>query len=340
MREMSLVKDLKEVKMKSMRDGWGEGLVDVGEKDKQVVVLTGDLGGSTRVGDFKEKWPERFIQVGVAEQNMAGVAAGLALAGKTVFIASYAAFSPAINWNTIRTSICYSRANVKIVGNQAGLMTCAGGATHQGIEDIALMRVLPGMVVLTPIDFYQAKDLTRLMVEHQGPAYLRLTRPETPILREYKGFKEYNKGCKIGGSHVLQEGKDLTIIGCGPILMEALKAVERISSSSSTDKSSASRTGSASRIEIINAYCIKPLDKETILKSVAKTGKVLTIEDHSVIGGLGSAVAELLSQEYPLPVKILGVPDVFGESAKKPEELLAKHGLDAEGIGKAIREML
>jgi len=325
---------------KATRDGFGEALAELGAEDENIVVVDADLKTSDRLSAFAESFPDRFIQVGVAEQNMAGVAAGLALAGKTVFIASYAAFSPAINWNTIRTSICLSRANVKIVGNQAGLMTCAGGATHQAIEDIALMRVLPGMVVLTPIDFYQAKDLTRLAVEHEGPAYLRLTRPETPILREYKGFKEYNKGCKIGGSHVLQEGKDLTIIGCGPILMEALKAVERISSSSSTDKSSASRTGSASRIEIINAYSIKPLDKETILKSVAKTGKVLTIEDHSVIGGLGSAVAELLSQEYPLPVKILGVPDVFGESAKKPEELLAKHGLDSEGIGRAIREMV
>jgi len=307
--------------MKATRDGFGEALAELGAENKNIVVVDADLKTSDRLSAFAENFPDRFIQVGVAEQNMAGVAAGLALAGKTVFIASYAAFSPAINWNTIRTSICYSRANVKIVGNQAGLMTCAGGATHQGIEDIALMRVLPGMVVLTPIDFYQAKDLTRLMVEHQGPAYLRLTRPETPILREYKGFKEYNKGYKIGGSQVLREGTDLTVIGCGPIIIEAIQAVKL--------------TGC--QADIINAYCIKPLDKETILKSVAKTGKVLTIEDHSVIGGLGSAVAELLSQEYPLPVKILGVPDVFGESAKKPEELLAKHGLDVEGIEKTIK---
>jgi len=327
------------MKLESTREGFGQAMVKLGETNPKVVVVDVDLAGSLKVTEFAKKHPQRFFEVGVAEQTAAGVAAGLALEGFIPFVISFACFSPTINFNVIRQSICLSGANVKLVGSHGGLMTGADGGSHQAIEDIALMRVLPGMVVLTPIDFDQAKDLTRLMTEHQGPAYLRLTRPETQILKRYKDInlpagKAGIQGYRVGGSEILKEGKDLTIIGAGPILMEALKAVERISSSSSTDKSS------ASRIEIINAYCIKPLDKETILKSVAKTGKVLTIEDHSVIGGLGSAVAELLSQEYPLPVKILGVPDVFGESAKKPEELLAKHGLDAEGIGKAIREML
>jgi len=307
--------------MKGIRDGFGEALVELGAKDKDIFVVDADLASSLRLSGFAEKFPDRFIEVGVAEQNMAGVAAGLALAGKTVFMVSYASFSPPMNWNTIRASICYSGANVKIVGGHAGLMTSEYGATHQGIEDMALMWVLPGMVILVPADFKQAKGLTELAAEYKGPLYLRLARPETRGVE----CRMQNVECRIGGSEVLREGRELTIVSCGPIITEVIRAISLIG-----------QIG----VELINAYSVKPLDKATILRSVAKTGKVLTVEDHSVIGGLGSAVAELLAQEYPLPVKILGVPDVFGESAREPRQLLAKYGLDAEGIGKAIKNLL
>lgn len=314
------------MKLESTREGFGRAMMKLGETNPKVVVVDADLAGSLHVEKFAKKHPDRFFEVGVAEQNAAGVAAGLALEGFIPFVTSFACFSPAINFNVIRQSICLSEANVKLVGSHGGLMTGADGASHQALEDIALMRVLPGMVVLTPVDFYQAKDLTKLAVEYQGPIYLRLTRPETPILKELGGFGGFGEfgGLKIGGSEILKEGKDLTVIGCGPILLEAIEAVKMVEE----------------RIEVINAYSIKPLDKETILKSAAKTGKVLTVEDHSVIGGLGSAVVELLAQECPVPVKILGVPDVFGESAREPRQLLAKYGLDSRGIAKVIKELV
>jgi len=306
---------------KAVRDGFGEALAELGARNKDIVVVDADLKDSIRLSAFAEKFPERFIEVGVAEQNLAGVAAGLALSGKTVFLASYAAFSPAINWNTIRISICYSGANVKIVGAHAGLMTAEYGASHEGTEDIALMRVLPGMVILVPADFDRAKALTELAAGYKGPVYLRLARPETPLIK--CGMQ--NVQCKIGGSEVLQEGQELTIVSCGPIITEVIKAISLIG-----------QIG----VELINCYSVKPLDKTTILRSAAKTGKVLTVEDHSVIGGLGGAVAELLAKEYPLPLKILGVPDVFGESARSWEELLGKYHLDSKGIAETIRRLL
>lgn len=293
---------------KSTRDGFGEALLELGKTRKDVYVIDADLKESLRVSEFAKKYPDRFIECGVAEQNMIGVAAGLALTGKTVFATSFACFSPAISWNQIRIAVCYSQANVKIVGSHAGLATGMDGASHQALEDIALMRVLPNMVVLVPAHYRQAVELTRLAAEYVGPVYLRLARPEMEAARGKR------LAVRVGGSEILRRGNKLTIIGCGIILGEAMKAAEKLDA------------------EVINCYSVKPLDEKTILESVKKTKKVITIEDHSVIGGLGSAVVELLGQKYPVPIKILGVQDKFGESARDYRQLWEKYGLVSDTI--------
>jgi transketolase len=296
----------------------------LGRTNPKVIIVDADLKGSLMVEEFAQRYPGRFFEVGVAEQNAAGVAAGLALEGFIPFVTSFACFSPTINFNVIRQSICLSRANVKIVGSHGGLMTGADGASHQALEDIALMRVMPEMTIVHPADSEQAEALTLLAAKHQGPVYLRLTRAETPIVGEI--LKHSNdQGFKIGRAQILTEGKDLTIITTGPIVTEVVLARGRFDDGV---------------IEIINCHTIKPLDRETILKSVAKTGKVLTVEDHSIIGGLGSAVAELLSSKYPLPVKVLGVPDVFGESARNWQELLIKYKIDSKSLTKVIKDLI
>lgn len=305
--------------LKSTRDGFGEALVELAATDRNIVVVDADLKESLRLSLFAKKFPERFIEVGVAEQNLIGVAAGLALTGKTVFATSFACFSPAISWNNIRIAVCYAKANVKIVGSHSGLATGADGASHQALEDIALTRVLPQMVVLVPADYYQAKLLTKLAAEYHGPVYLRLTRPETEPI---SNLKYQISNLEVGGSEILREGKSLTIIGCGPVLIEALKAAEKLDA------------------EVINCYSVKPLDKNAIIRSVKKTKKVITIEDHSVCGGLGSAVAEFLGERYPVPIKILGVKDLFGESARDYAQLWQKYGLMAESILSESRKLL
>jgi transketolase len=303
---------------KSTRDGFGEAMLALGSKRDDVFVVNADLKSSLRVSEFAKNFPERFIEVGVAEQNMIGVAAGLSFTGKTVFATSFASFSPAICWNQIRIAVCYSNANVKIVGSHAGLATGADGVSHQAIEDIAIMRVLPNMAILVPCDYQQAKDLTNLAAEHFGPIYLRLARPDTEEIK----LKVKSEKLKVGGSEILREGKSLTIIGCGIVLGEAIAVAEELDA------------------EVINCYSVKPLDQETIYNSVKKTGRVLTIEDHSVIGGLGSGVAELLGQNCPMPIKNLGVQDVFGQSARTHQELWERYGLDRKAILKTAKKML
>lgn len=297
--------------LKSTRDGFGEGILELGKTNPKIVVVDADLKSSLRVTKFAKEYPERFIEVGVAEQNMIGVAAGLANMGKIVFTTSFACFTPAICWNNIRIDVCYSNNAVKIVGSHGGVMTAGDGATHQATEDIALMRVLPNMVVLVPADYKEARQLTILSAEYNGPVYLRLARTETEPIDESRMMDDEPK---IGGSRILHEGKKLTIIGCGPVLGEALKAAKELNA------------------EVINCYSVKPLDRETILKSVRKTGRVITIEDHSIVGGLGGAVAELLSQECPVPIRRLGIKDAFGESARNYRQLWERHGMLADSI--------
>ncbi len=301
--------------LKSLRDAFGEALLELGGEHPEIVALTADLAESTRVQEFENKFPDRFFQVAVAEQNMAGIAVGLASSGKIPFISSYAAFSPYGNWAQIRTSICYSNENVKIVGTHSGFSASKDGATHQAMEDIALTRVLPHLVVLAPADAIETKKIVKAAAEYKGPVYIRLTRDATPTLTNE------NTNFVIGKATLLREGSDITLIGCGPILAEVLKAADGFS------------------CDVINCSTIKPLDKDTILKSAGKTKKVITVEEHQIAGGWGSAVCELLSENMPVPVTRMGMKDSFGESGKY-EELLEKYELNAKHIRKVITEML
>jgi transketolase len=322
-KEANLHKDVFTTKLDQIptRDGYGDGATEAAEKDSNVVVLTGDLTESTRSQTFKERFPEKFIEVGVAEQNMAGIAAGMALSGKTPFIASYATFNPGRNWDQVRVSICYSKANVKIIGAHAGLSVGPDGATHQALEDIAITRVLPNLIVLSPCDYIEAKKATITAAKHKGPVYIRLARDKTPVFTTDKTKFE------IGKATTLMEGGDITIIGTGPILYEALLAAKELKDNRNIT------------CEVINVSSIKPLDEETIIKAAKKTGRVVTVEEHQKAGGLGSAVAELLAQKAPVPMKLLGIDDNFGESGKY-SELLEKFGLSAHHIEIEVRNFL
>ena len=302
---------------KSQRDGFGQALLELGETNPDVVVLTADLSESTRVQSFEKMYPQRFVQVGVAEQNMAGIASGLALSGKIPFMASFGIFSPGNNWLQVRTSICYSNANVKIIGTHAGLSASSDGATHQALEDIAITRVLPNLTVIVPADYHETKKAVKAASEHIGPIYIRLSRDSiTPITEEKSDFN-------IGKAQILQEGDDITVIFCGPIGAGVMTAVNELKKDNDIS------------CEVINCSTIKPLDEKTILGSVKKTGKVVTVEEHQVSGGLGGAVSELLSEKLPVKIVRVGVKDTFGESGKY-DELLDKYGLSSEHIGKAI----
>lgn len=298
---------------KSTRDGFGDALVELGELNKDVVVLAADIKESARCHIFANKFPDRFIEVGVAEQNMAGIATGLALSGKIPFMVSYAAFSPGRNWDQIRVSICYSQANVKIAGSHAGISVGPDGATHQALEDIALTRVLPNMTVISPADYIEAKKATIAAANIKGPVYLRFFREPTPIITTEEAPFE------IGKAQVLVEGKDITIIASGPILYEVLKAADELKKENNLE------------CEIINCATIKPPDENTILESAKKTKRVLTVEEHQISCGLGSAVCELLSEKFPVPVKRIGMNDKFGESGTY-EELKQKFGFNTNNI--------
>ncbi len=305
---------------KSTRSGFGEALVSLAKKNTDIVVISADLAESTRLTAFAEKYPHRFIEVGVAEQNMLGVAAGLALSGKIAIASSFAVFSPGRSWDQLRISVCYSDANVKIIGHHTGLSVGENGASHQALEDIAIVRCLPNISVVAPADYLEAQKATEAILKINGPVYLRLTRPETPI------FTTKESPFKIGQANILLSGKNITIIAHGPILYEALQAAKILAEHKI-------------KAEVINCHTIKPLDEKTILKSVQKTGLVITVEDHQKIGGLGSAVAELLSQKLPKPLTIIGVKDTFGESGPY-QQLWQKYGLDRQHIASAAKQLL
>ena len=294
--------------MQSMRDAFGEAMLELGRINPKVLTLTADLEPSVRLNGFKEAFPDRYFNVGVAEANMIGVAAGLALEGFIPFCASFAVFVPGRCFDQIRVAVCQNKANVKLVGSHAGLSNPGDGATAQSIEDLALMRVLPEMSVVCPADARETKKAVLAIAKSSGPVYLRLSRAETEIVTKEEDHFE------IGKATVLRKGRKVTIIACGTMVEAALRAGEEVDG------------------EVINLSTIKPLDKETIFQSVKKTGKVITVEEHSIYGGMGSAVAEFLSQEYPAPIKIMGIADVFGQSARSYEDLLEKYGLTAENI--------
>jgi transketolase len=307
-----------DVELAPTRNGFGEGLIQLGRDNPNVVALSADLAESTRVLDFAKEFPNRFIQCGVAEQNMMGVAAGLALYGKIPFLASYATFSPGRSWDQFRVSVCYSQANVKVIGGHAGLSVGPDGATHQALEDIAMTRVLPGLTVVVPCDALEARKATMAIGTIYVPVYLRLTREKTPIITtEDTPFE-------LGKANILKEGSDIALIGVGPVLYNGLLAALEL------EKQGIS-------VMVINSHTVKPLDDKTILEAAKKCKAVVTLEEHQITGGLGGAVCELLSAQLPTPVIRVGIKDHFGESGE-PNQLIEKYGLGVNGIIEACQK--
>lgn len=307
--------------MKATREGYGEALVELGKKDERVVVLTADLKESTKVDRFAEIFPERFVECGVAEQNMMGIAAGMAAAGKIPFVSSYAVFSPGRNWDQLRVSVCYSKLPVKIGGAHTGLSVGPDGATHQALEDIAITRVLPNLVVDVPCDYWEAKKATEEAIAINGPVYIRFFREKTPVMTQPEA--KY----KIGKAELVWEsGREVAIISCGPILYECLEAAKKLSEE-------------GIGVVLLNNHTIKPMDKAAVIEAACECGAVVTVEEHQIFGGMGSAVCEILATNYPVPVEMIGVKDTFGESGK-PDELLEKYGLTAKYISEAVRKVL
>lgn len=305
---------------KDTRSGFGAGLLELGKSNPDVVALCADLTGSLKMNAFRDEFPDRFFQVGIAEANMMGIAAGLTIGGKIPFTGTFANFSTGRVYDQIRQSIAYSGKNVKICASHSGLTLGEDGATHQILEDIGLMKMLPGMTVINTCDFNQTKAATLAIAEHQGPVYLRFGRPKVA------NFTPENQNFEIGKAVVLNEGTDVTIIATGHLVWKAIKAGELLEAQGIST-------------EIINIHTIKPLDGETILKSVRKTGCVVTAEEHQVFGGLGESVAGLLSRELPTPQEFVAVNDSFGESGK-PEQLLEKYGLNEASIMAATQKVI
>ncbi len=304
------------------RDGYGEGLVLAGESDKNVVVLCADLTESTRAQKFAEKFPERFFEIGVAEQNLATVAAGLGISGKIPFISSYASFSPGRNWEQIRTTIAYNDSNVKIAGAHAGISVGPDGATHQAIEDIATMRAMANMRVFVPADAVEARKMTVAAAKLWGPVYIRLGREKTPAMTTV------DSPFTPGHAEVWWEGRrpEVAIIGCGALLYNGLLAAREL------EKEKIS-------VMVINSHTVKPLDGETILAAAKTCGAVVSVEEHQVMGGLGGAISELLARKLPTPMEFIGMQDTFGESGA-PSELIEKYGMGAKDIIAAVKKVI
>lgn len=311
----------KDVERVATRQGYGEGLVALGEEDERVVVLCADLTESTKSDLFKKQFPDRFIEVGVAEQSLATIAAGMANYGKVPFISSYAAFSPGRNWEQIRTTIALNDLPVKIVGAHAGLTVGPDGATHQMLEDMALMRAMPNVTVIYPCDSIEAKKATIAAAKTAHPIYLRLAREKTPIITAEDSSFE------IGKANTLADyGTDAVIIACGPLVYQSLVAAQQLSEQ-------------GIKVRVINCHTIKPIDKVTILKAARDCKAVVTVEEHQIHGGLGGVVAEVLAANLPTPIEFVGMPDSFGESGQ-PDELLAKYHMDAPAIKEAVHQVL
>lgn len=310
----------REVEMAPTRDGYGLGLVEVGEKYPNVVALCGDLSDSTRTAKFRDAFPERFIQMGVAEQNMANVAVGLALQGKIPFIATYAVFCPGRNWDQIRISGAYNDANVKYAGAHTGVSVGPDGATHQALEDVALMRVLPRMTVIVPADREETRKAVHTAAEIDGPVYFRFAREATPV------FTTNKTPFKIGQALTLREGRDVAIIGAGPIIHSALLAADHL-----IEKGISCR--------VINNPFIKPIDETAIEQAARDCRAIVTVEEHQIMAGIGSAIAEQVAKTYPVPIEFVGMRDSFGESGK-PVELLKKYRMDTAAIIDAVRSVL
>jgi len=305
----------------SLRDAYGETLIELGEKDERIVVLDADLSGSTKTVKFAKRFPERFFNMGIAEINMMNAAAGLATTGKIPFVSTFAMFGTGRAWEAVRQTICYPNLNVKIVCTHGGITVGEDGATHQALEDVANMRNIPNMKVVVPADDVETREIIRNVAYSEGPFYVRLTREKFPRI-----FQEGKVKFEIGKGHVLREGKDVTIVANGVMTSFALLAAELLE-----------REGIYA--EVIHMAWVKPIDSELIVKSAKKTGAVITAEEHSIIGGLGSAVAEVLVENFPVPMERLGTPDVFGRSGKG-WELLHYFKLDEKGIIEKVKKVL
>jgi transketolase len=297
--------------MKDTRSGFGEALLELGKENENILALCADLTGSLKMDAFAAAYPKRFFQIGIAEANMTSIAAGMATAGKIPFVGSFANFATGRVYDQIRQSIAYSNKNVKICASHAGLTLGEDGATHQILEDIGLMKMLPNMTVINPCDFNQTKAATKAIAQHQGPVYLRFGRPKHPVFMPENDFE-------IGKAIKLKEGKDVSIFACGHLVWEALQAAIELQEKGID-------------AEVINVHTIKPLDNEAILSSVKKTKYAISAEEHFINGGLGDSIAQLLVREYPVPMQIIGVDDCFGESGT-PAQLMEKYKLNAQSI--------
>ncbi|CAL1521616.1 transketolase family protein [Chitinophaga sp. MM2321] len=315
-----MVKDIKPLNEKETRAGFGEGILEVGRKNPNVVALTADLLGSMKLNAFIKEFPDRFVQVGIAEANMIGIAAGLTIGGKIPYTTTFANFSTGRVYDQIRQSVAYSNKNVKICASHAGLTLGEDGATHQILEDIGMMKMLPGMTVIVPCDFNQTKAATIAIADYEGPVYLRFGRPKWP------NFTAEDQKFEIGKAQVLHEGTDITLFACGHLVWIAVEAGKILEERGYS-------------VEIINIHTIKPLDEAAVIKSLTKTGCAVTAEEHNVLGGLGDSIAQVAARHIPVPIEYVGTNDTFGESGK-PVELLKKYGLDADHIVAAAEKAI
>jgi len=311
---------MSEVKAIATRDAYGEALVELAAKDKRIVVLGADLTGSTRTAWFAKQYPDRFFDFGIAEQNMLNAAAGFSLVGKIPWVSTYGVFVAGRAWDQIRTTICYSNLNVKIGGAHGGISVGPDGATHQALEDVATMRVLPNMTVIVPADYHETKKAVAWACKHVGPVYVRFGREPVPVVTKPED------PFVMGKANLIYDGTDVTIANNGPVLREAMEAVEMLK-----------EKGISARL--LNIHTVKPIDREAIVKAARETGAIVTVEEHQVLAGFGSAVAEVVVQTHPVPMRFIGIQDRFGESGT-PEELFEAFGLTAKHIVAAVEDVL
>lgn len=311
---------MKVIEKKPTRIGYGEGLLELGKRNTNVVALGADITSSTNVNMFKDAFPERFFSVGIAEQDMIGTAAGLSLVGKIPFACTYGVFASGRCWDQIRTTVCYSNLNVKIGGAHGGISVGPDGATHQALEEISIMRCLPNMTVVVPCDAIETKKATIAVGETYGPAYIRFGREAVPIVTEE------STPFTLGKANIVKNGNDVTVIACGVMVYESLIAAEKL------EKEGIS-------VRVVNLHTIKPMDEETVIKAAKETGAVVTAEEHQIYGGLGSAVAEVIARNHPVPIEMIAVMDRFGESGA-PEELMEEFGLTNKEVYAAIKKVL
>jgi len=314
-----MLKDIQVTGQKDTRSGFGDGIAELGRKNPNVVALTADLAGSMKLNQFMKENPDRFVQCGIAEANMIGIASGLTIGGKIPFTTTFANFSTGRVYDQIRQSVAYSGKNVKICASHAGVTLGEDGATHQILEDIGMMKMLPGMMVVVPCDYAQTKAATIAIADHAGPVYLRFGRPVWPIFTENLKFE-------LGKAQVFSEGTDISIFACGHLVWKAIEAGKILQEKGIS-------------VEVINIHTIKPLDTEAVLASIKKTRCAVTAEEHNIIGGLGDAIAQVASRHLPIPIEYVGTKDTFGESGT-PTQLLTKYGLDTPDIVAAAEKVM